>query len=171
MMQTVGRTSERRRRIASDEAHAWARNLRLGNPFAKLVLSMLSLYVDGDGYSFVGINQLAEDCELSADTVRRRLDWLEDEAKVIRRTPQWIDESGMRNGNGRGRRTTDKILLLTGEAGQREAISPSPQPGSDQVWPSVSPRLALALLPGPNTLNHEPLRGDGVDARARASLW
>lgn len=157
-MQTVGRTSEKRRRIAADEPHAWARNLRLGNPFAKLVLSMLSLYVDGDGYSFVGINQLAEDCELSADTVRRRLDWLEDEVKVIRRTPQWIDESGMRNGNGRGRRTTDKILLLTGEAGQREAISPgpqpgsneelssasaSPQPGSDQVWPSVSPRLAL----------------------------
>jgi hypothetical protein len=59
-------TAKRRaRRIAADEAHAWARNLRLNNPHAKLTLSMLSLYVDGDGFCFVSIPTLADDTELS----------------------------------------------------------------------------------------------------------
>jgi hypothetical protein len=47
----------------ADEAHAWARNLRLNNSQAKLVLSMLTLYVDGDGYCFVSIPSLAEDTD------------------------------------------------------------------------------------------------------------
>src|SRR5882672_4611620 len=55
---TTDRAKRRPRRIAADEAHAWARNLRLNNAQAKLVLSMLTLYVDGDGYCFVGIPQL-----------------------------------------------------------------------------------------------------------------
>jgi hypothetical protein len=105
-------TAKRRaRRIAADEAHAWARNLKLGNIHAKLVLSMLSLYVDGDGVCWVSAQALAEDCELSDDTVRRRLAWL-DEIGAIAREPRWIDEYGRRNGERRGKRTTDKIQLL-----------------------------------------------------------
>jgi Helix-turn-helix domain len=105
-------TAKRRaRRIAADEAHAWARNLKLGNIHAKLVLSMLSLYVDGDGVCWVSAQTLAEDCELSDDTVRRRLAWL-DEIGAIAKSPQWIDEEGRRNGKGDGRRTTDRIQLL-----------------------------------------------------------
>jgi len=159
----------RPRRIAADEAHAWARNLRLGNLQAKMVLSMLSLYVDGDGVCFVGNPALSEDCELSPDTVRRRLAWLE-EIGAISRTAQWLDEYGNRNGDGRGKRTTDKIRLLYDadpeliEARARgdvespavsTAISPSCQRGlnstDDEVSPScqqglqdsVSPRLGL----------------------------
>ncbi len=108
----------RPRRIAADEAHAWARNLRLGNPFAKLVLSMLTIYVNGDGTCFVGIGDgdiekggLAADCELSPDTVRKRLAWLEQVGAIVR-FPQWIDDSGRRNSEGRGRRTSDEIRLL-----------------------------------------------------------
>ncbi len=101
----------RPRRIAADEAHAWARNLRLSNPFAKLVLSMLTLYVDGDGKCFVGIDALAEDTELSVDTVRKRLAWLEN-VGAIARFPQWVDGNGRRNSEERGRRTTDEIRLL-----------------------------------------------------------
>jgi len=105
-------TAKRRpRRIAADEAHSWARNLRLGNIHAKLVLSMLSLYVDGNGVCWVSAQALAEDCELSDDTVRRRLAWL-DEIGAIAREPQWIDEDGRRNGERRGKRTTDLIQLL-----------------------------------------------------------
>jgi hypothetical protein len=105
-------TAKRRpRRIAADEAHSWARNLRLGNIHAKLVLSMLSLYVDGNGVCWVSAQALAEDCELSDDTVRRRLAWL-DEIGAIAREPQWIDEDGRRNGERRGKRTTDRIQLL-----------------------------------------------------------
>ena len=72
---------------------------------------MLTLYVDGDGVCFVSIPALAEDCELSSQTVRDRLAWLE-EIGVIARTPQWIDEYGHRNGNNKGRRTSDLIRLM-----------------------------------------------------------
>jgi hypothetical protein len=95
-MTTNGGVAKRRaRRIAADEAHAWARNLRLNNPHAKLVLSMLSQYVNGDGICWVGIPSLAEDCELAVNTVRGRLAWLE-EIGAIARKPQWLDEFGRR---------------------------------------------------------------------------
>lgn len=161
-------TAKRRaRRIAADEAHAWARNLRLRNISAKSVLTSLTLYVDGDGHCFVGIPSLAEDCEMSADTIRRRLAWLED-IGAIARQPQWIDEAGVRNGEGRGRRTTDKIrLLLDADADAIEAraagrasdeekqASPSTSDPSKLRWsdgavdprnlPGSDPRLGLGL--------------------------
>ncbi|MBR0695966.1 helix-turn-helix domain-containing protein [Bradyrhizobium lablabi] len=105
-------TAKRRpRRIAADEAHSWARNLRLRNVSAKAVLTNLTLYVDGEGFCWVGIPSLAEDLEMSADTIRRRLSWLEEIGAILRQ-PQWIDEYGNRNSDSRGRRTTDKIRLL-----------------------------------------------------------
>src|SRR4051812_29647747 len=110
-MTTAASNKRRPRRIAADEAHAWARNLRLGNPYAKLVLCMLTLYVDGDGHCFVSVNQLAEDCEFAAETVRKRLAWLETVGAVAR-FAQWVDEHGRRNSEGRGRRTSDEIRLL-----------------------------------------------------------
>ncbi len=101
----------RPRRIAADEAHSWARHLRLRNPGAKDVLKSLSIYVDGEGYCWVSIPTLADDLEMSPDTIRRRLAWLE-MVGAISREAQWIDEYGARNGQQRGRRTTDKIRLL-----------------------------------------------------------
>jgi hypothetical protein len=169
-MTAVATIHRRPRRIAADEAHAWARNLRLGNPYAKLVLSMLTLYVQGDGSCFVGIEALAEDTELSADTVRKRLAWLED-VGAIARFPQWVDASGRRNGEGKGKRTTDEIRLLLsadadsierralGENGESaevekphgipssDELAPPPQQGQQSenknVQPSVSPPVAL----------------------------
>jgi hypothetical protein len=156
----------RARRIASDEAHAWARNLRLSNPYAKLVLCMLAGYVNGDGICFVGIEALAEDTELSPDTVRKRLAWLE-EVGGIARFPQWVDASGRRNGDGKGKRTTDEIrLLLSADAdaierraagdvsesaetiegsdhGSETSVSPRPQQGLNQPQGSVGPAPAL----------------------------
>lgn len=140
---STARAPSRPRRIAADEAHAWARNLRLGNIQAKIVLSMLSLYVDGEGACYVGIPQLAEDCELSPDTVRRRLAWLED-IGALSRQAQWIDEYGNRNGQGRGKRTSDRIVLLlsadadaiearvSGRVVENEANSTAISPGSQQ---------------------------------------
>lgn len=105
------RKKRQRRGVASDEAHAWARSLPLSNPNGKTVLRALALYVNGEGCCFVGIDQLAEDTDLSADTVRRRLVWLEQVGAIVR-LPQWLDENGRRNGEGRGKRTTDEIRLL-----------------------------------------------------------
>jgi hypothetical protein len=100
------------RRIAFDEAHAWARNLRLGNAYAKSLLMALAGYVNLDGICFVGIDQLAEDTDLSTDNVRKQLAWLE-EVGVIARIPQWIDANGRREGESRGKRPLDEIHLLT----------------------------------------------------------
>jgi helix-turn-helix protein len=153
-------TAKRRaRRIASDEATSWARNLDLGNPYAKSVLKSLGEYVDGDGLCWVGIPSLASDCDLSPDTVRRRLAWLED-IGAISRHAQWIDEYGRRNGEGRGKRTTDLIRLLieadtdlieARAAGRSVAetaanstpISPSSQQGLNSEEGDVSPRPGL----------------------------
>ena len=139
--------SPRARRIASDEAHAWARNLRLGDVHAKLVLSMLTLYVDGEGCCFVSIPSLAEDCEMYPDTIRRRLAWLL-EIGVISRTPQWLDAQGRRNSAGPGKRTSDLIRLLM--PGASPSSQQGPTPSSDEISPSpqqglnpVSPTLAL----------------------------
>jgi hypothetical protein len=172
----------RARRIASDEAHAWARNLRLGNLHAKMVLSMLSLYVDGDGEAYVAISSLAEDCELSADTVRKRLAWLE-EVGAITRKRQWIDEKGRRNSEGRGRQTTDLIrLLLDADLDEIEArakgreipvktrlISPSCQQGLNAAEDSVSTAPGLGqplhcsegLISEPEPKQESPLSPQG----------
>jgi hypothetical protein len=154
-MATPERAKPRARRIAADEAHAWARNLRLNNPHAKLTLSMVSLYVDGDGYCFVSIPTLADDTELSTQTVRNRLAWLE-QVGAITRLPQWIDEYGRRNGEAKGKRTSDLIRLMLDvdpevieaavrgdlDAVSRE-VSPMPQTGLNPVPETVSPMPAL----------------------------
>lgn len=139
-MTAIDRGKRRARRIAADEAHAWARNLRLNNSAAKLTLSMLTLYVDGEGYCFVSIPTLSEDTELSPNTVRNRLAWLE-QIGAIKRLPQWIDEYGRRNGEGKGRRTSDLIgLMIDAEPEELEAaavgavsreVTPPPGGGSN----------------------------------------
>lgn len=165
---TVDATKKRRaRHVASDEAHAWARSLPLNNPNAKTVLRALALYVNGEGCCFVGIDQLSEDTDLSADTVRRRLVWLEQIGAIVR-LAQWLDENGRRNSEGRGKRTTDEIRLLLHAdiddierraSGQESsdnnsistmettALSPSSQQGlsdgSDDAPEPVSPAPAL----------------------------
>lgn len=176
----------RARRIAADEAHAWARNLRLRNSLAKLVLSMLTLYVNGDGVCWVAVPTLAEDCEVSQNTVRSRLLYLE-EIGALARFKQWIDESGRRNGEGRGRQTSDEIrLLLDADQEEIEARALGRHPGSDdggaspqgrqsdaesadglpraEVLPdskilpgdSISPSAALQLRGRPNSSEPEP---------------
>jgi hypothetical protein len=165
----------RPRRIAADEAHAWARNLRLGNPYAKLVLCMLTLYVDGDGGCFVSINQLAEDCEFGAETIRRRLAWLESIGVVVR-MPQWIDEHGRRNADAKGRRTSDLIRLLIdadldaieakvgpiGRDGDDDHVADPPTvtgghgEGVTDLPPRLPPPLTPSLRRGPESSEPEP---------------
>ncbi|MGY4288872.1 hypothetical protein ACVWXO_008092 [Bradyrhizobium sp. LM2.7] len=181
-------TAKRRaRRIAADEAHSWARNLHLRNLPASVILRTLSLYVDGEGFAFVAIPTLAEDCDgMSSDTVRRRLVWLE-QIGAIARHPQWLDGNGVRNGEGRGRRTTDKIQLLfdadqdmiearaqgrdvgdddAESAAETTVISPSSQLGLNSGvalgLPSVSPSSTCDQLisePEPESSPKPPSRG------------
>lgn len=163
----------RKRRIAADEAHAWARDLRLKNPYANSILRALAMYVDSEGVCFVGIDGLAEDTNLSPNTVRSRLKFLE-EVGAIARFSQWIDDDGRRNKEGRGRRTTDEIRFLfnadsdeiEAAAGNRgdggaDAASPpiaeaSAGEGSARPGDSLSPPLAPQLGGGAESLEPEP---------------
>lgn len=183
---TATEDKKRKRRIASDEAHAWARNLRLKNPYAKMVLQDLTGFVDGEGFCFVSIPTISEDVELAVETVRKRLAWLE-QIGAIARFPQWIDENGRRNGEGRGKRTTDKIRLMTDaddeaiEAAARgevvfedaddEQVSSPPRDGglnagsdapAESAAPTPAPQVGLQQPPScvgglnPLNLNLEP---------------
>lgn len=167
----------RARRIAADEAHAWARNLRLDNPLAKLVLCMLSLYVNGDGECFVSVNQLAEDCELERKTIMSRLAWLETDAKVIKRMRQWVDAGGARHSERVGRPTSDKIVLLLDREGPAtEDDNPIGTPDGPTIGTpdgperSVSGPLAVHLDVPPNPLNLNLKEEVGESARAREPL-
>ncbi|EJN14731.1 hypothetical protein PMI42_01704 [Bradyrhizobium sp. YR681] len=184
---TTDTAKRRARRVASDEAHAWARSLKLNNPNAKTVLRALALYVNGEASCFVGIDQLADDTDLSADTVRRRLVWLEQIGAIVR-LPQWIDGNGRRNSEGRGKRTTDEIrLLLDADSDAIEAraigqevetvdeVSPSSQQGltddAEIATETLSPAPALGQPsqwcevltsePEPEDSPLSPLRGAG----------
>lgn len=108
---TISTRPRRRQRIASDEAHAWARHLRLGNAYAKSVLLALTAYINDEGACIAGLATLAEDTDLSVDTVRKRLKFLE-EIGVIARFPRWRDDYGRTNFDKRGKQTTDEIRLL-----------------------------------------------------------
>lgn len=100
----------RQRRLASDEAHSWARHQHLGNPLAKLLLVMLAGYVNADGECWVGLRTLAEDCDCDRKTIVGRLDWLHARG-LISRKRQWLSDNGDRNSEGRGKPTTDLIRL------------------------------------------------------------
>jgi hypothetical protein len=102
----------RKMRIAADIAHGWARNFKLGDALAKSVLTATTLYVNDQGSCYVGIATLADDTELSQNTVRRKLAWLED-IRAIERVPQWLDEHGRRTSDRLrgGKCTSDEIRL------------------------------------------------------------
>jgi helix-turn-helix protein len=97
------------RRLAIQEARAWAAAVRVGDPHAKSVLLALTYYVNDEFACYVSIDLLASDTEVHPDTVRRRLVLLE-QIGAIARTPQWV-ENGQRNAERRGKRTTDLIKL------------------------------------------------------------
>lgn len=149
---------QRARRVASDEAHAWARSLQLNNPNGKSVLRAVANYVNGEGSCFVGLDQLAEDTDLSIDTVRRRLVWLEQIGAVVR-MPQWLDANGRRNGEGRGKRSSDDIRLLLDtdiDAIEAAARGEAPSDGDDHGAEDdreFSPSTVLGLNSGPKTVS------------------
>jgi hypothetical protein len=97
--------------IGSDKARVWSRELPLRNCSAKAIMLAMSNYVDERGYCSPSIAALASDTDQSAATVRRRLHWLQN-LGVLGLFPQWIDENGRLNQDGRGRRTQDEIRFI-----------------------------------------------------------
>lgn len=126
-----GSDSQRRRFYCTEEARSWAKGLSFGNAEAKSVLVALTAYVNDDAVCFPSISQLARDTDLSHDTVRRRLAWLE-ALGAISRSPRYIDATGRRSAKS-GKRTTDEIQLrvhLAADDVARSVSSPTFTVGS-----------------------------------------
>lgn len=104
-------TARSRTRIGSDEARKWARKLQLNNPYAKSVIVAAANYVNEDGIAYPGIETLAQDTDISEETVIGRLRWCES-IGVIALFKNWVDENGIRNRDGRGRVTSSEIRFL-----------------------------------------------------------
>jgi hypothetical protein len=103
--------SRSRARLGADAARIWARELCLGNPYAKSILLALANYMNEDGSAFPGISTIARDTDISEDTVVSRLRWLES-IGAIALFKCWADEHGRRNYDGRGRQTSSEIRFL-----------------------------------------------------------
>lgn len=114
--------------IGADEARAWARQIRLGNPYAKSILMAIANYVNEDGTAYPGIETIANDTDINADTVLRRERWLED-IGAIALSKCWVDENGRRNKDGRGRPTSSEIrFLFDADIDSIEAAARSDEP-------------------------------------------
>lgn len=111
--------ARRKPRYGADTAHSWARNIELRNHHAKSVLMMMCFYVDENGVANMGLERLAQDTDLTVNTIRNRLTWLEEVGAITRRS-RWLDENGRLNYEGRGKRTSDDITLLI--AADQDAI-------------------------------------------------
>jgi hypothetical protein len=96
---------------AVEEAMAWARRLPLGNPFAKSILRALAMYMNENGAAWPGVATLAQDTDLSEDTIVGRLRWCES-IGAIAIINCWVDDNGNRNYGGRGRVTSHEIRFL-----------------------------------------------------------
>jgi hypothetical protein len=146
-------TSRRRPRIGADSAHSWARNLTLGNPHAKAVLMAVCFYVNDEGSCYCGIGTLAQDTDLSENTVRSRLRWLDDIGAIVR-IPQWLDDRGRRTYIVGGKRTSDEIKLLLDE--DFEAIEARARGNDLPSAVATEPELSQSN-PAPQVgLNDEP---------------
>lgn len=104
-------TARIRERIGADAARVWARELRLGNPYAKAILLAVANYMNEDGSAWPGLATLSRDTDITQDTIIRRLRWLTD-IGAIAMFKTWIDENGRRNHDGRGRPTSTEIRFL-----------------------------------------------------------
>lgn len=100
-----------RERIGADAARVWARELVLGNPYAKAILLALANYMNEDGAAWPGTTTIARDTDISEETVVKRLRWLE-QIGAIAIFKRWRDENGRVNYEARGKATSSEIRFL-----------------------------------------------------------
>jgi len=160
----------------SIEAMNWARKIHVGDGMGKSLLRAIADYADEYGHCWPSLARLADDCDMSIDSVRRRMKLLE-EIGVIVTFRAWMDEHGQRNADGRGRETSRDIRCLldmvrtrettehddddVDQAGTPLANSKGPlatgEGSQQQGAGSQSARGGVALVPPPNEppLNRE----------------
>ncbi len=123
----------------SIEALNWARKTHCGDAMAKSLLRAIGDYADEAGLGWPSLGRLADDCDMSVDSVRRRLKVLE-EIGVIATRRAWMDEHGRRNHDGRGRETSRDIQCLLQV--KRRRPDPEDEGGADAAPDAASQSCA-----------------------------
>ena len=155
--------SRSRERIGADQARTWARKLRLHNPYGKAVLLAVANYMNEDGSAWPGQATIAQDTDLSEETVVKRLKWL-DGIGAIALFKTWIDENGRRNFDGRGKLTSTEIRFrFDAESDAIEASALSDKPTRPLVGAALASHEKAALAPAASGNQNE--RYDNLSTR------
>lgn len=144
----------------SIEALNWARKIFVGDPYGKSVLRAIADYADENGYAFPSLSRLADDCDLSVDSVRRRIKLLE-EIGIIVTFRCWMDEHGKRNSDGRGRETSRDIRLPLDLVRTRETADPDGVDAAEEGVPLANSHPPLASGEGGQQLGRPSSRARG----------
>ena len=124
------------------EATNWATQLRVGSPIDKLCLLMLGNRADQDGVCWPSQARLADEGEMSADTVQRSLKRLE-EAGFIRRS---------RSLKTRGRKGYVYQLMMPHVVGEKAAQSGLPKIAEQKQ----AQNAAVSGVPSKQSRPHKP---------------
>lgn len=139
----------------SIEAMNWARKIYVGDAMGKSLLRAIADYADEHGHCWPSLQRLADDCDMSIDSVRRRIKLLE-EIGVVATFRAWMDEHGKRNSEGRGRETSRDIRLLLEVARTRdivdEAAEETAESGEEGEAPLANSKGPLAIGEGSQQL-------------------
>ena len=121
----------------------WARRIYVGDAYGKSVLRAIADYADEFGHCWPSLARLAQDCDLSVDSVRRRLRTLEDIGLIVTfRT--WLDDNGKRNQDGKGRETSREIRLLLDVLRTRDDLESGNDNGDDGEPPLADSKGGVA---------------------------
>lgn len=160
----------RRARIGADAARTWARELELGNPYAKAILLAIANYMNEDGTAWPGVATIARDTDIAENTVTKRLRWLEDIGAVAL-YPCWFDENGMRSydahgPDGKKRKATSTEIRFLFDADpaaiRARAFNKSPDETPDETGASPLPAGGL-------NDDASPPSGGGLNAASPAA--
>lgn len=103
--------SRERTRIGADQARWWVRQFTLRNPYAKAILMAVANYMNEDGAAWPGLSTIAQDTDITEDTISARLRWCESIGMIVV-LKCWVDENGRRNYEKRGRPTSSEIRYV-----------------------------------------------------------
>jgi len=148
----------------SIKALNWALEIQVGDSLSKLILMAIANYADEHAVAWPSHGKLAEDCEMSTATVKRRIAQLEEQGLLVT-FRAWMDEHGVRNRDGRGRETSKEIRLNLARTAAAPTRAPEPESEEEGVHtapPPVTnegvlsaPHGVLCELPG-ESLQHPP---------------